>query len=162
MKKYFISAVMSLVALVMLGGCATQEERAARAAAQAARVKTALAKRDFKINIDRMFSSMGGSKNVSYGYQVAVRNDSLISHLPYLGRAYNIPYGGGKGLNFSERISKYQESKVKNDQWVIDIELQNEEDTYIYTIRVFDNGNSSIDVVSRQRQRISYSGNMEF
>ena len=69
---------------------------------------------------------------------------------------------GGKGLNFSERISKYQESKVKNDQWVIDIELQNEEDTYIYTIRVFDNGNSSIDVVSRQRQRISYSGNMEF
>ena len=53
MKKYFISAVMSLVALVMLGGCATQEERAARAAAQAARVKTALAKRDFKIMATR-------------------------------------------------------------------------------------------------------------
>ena len=91
-----------------------------------------------------------------------MRNDSLFSYLPYFGRAYNIPYGGGKGLNFSERISNYQESQAKNGLRMIDIDLQNEEDTYHYTIEVYDNGSSSITVMSRQRERISYSGEMEF
>ena len=45
---------------------------------------------------------------------------------------------------------------------MIDIDLHNEEDTYHYTIEVYDNGSSSITVMSRQRERISYSGEMEF
>ena len=40
----------------------------------------------------------------------------------------------------------------------IEIGVVNDEDTYLYTIEVFDNGNSSIDVHARQRERISYSG----
>ena len=39
--------------------------------------------------------------------------------------------------------------------------MTNEEDTYIYLIKVFSNGNSSIDVTSRQRDHISYSGELE-
>ncbi len=162
MNKLLFSILVSFVTLVVLSACITPEERAARAAEQAAKVKAALSQRDFKISVDRMYTNRGGSKSLSYGYQVAVRNDSLISYLPYFGRAYNIPYGGGKGLNFSERISSYQESQGKNGLRVIDIDLQNEEDTYHYTLEVFDNGSSSITVMSRQRERISYSGEMEF
>ena len=104
----------------------------------------------------------GNSRNVSYGYSVEVRNDTLISYLPYFGRAYNVPYGGGKGLNFSERIGSYHETQQSNGARLIDIELKNDEDIYQYTIKVFDNGNSSIDVQSRQRDPISYSGEMVF
>lgn len=85
---------------------------------------------------------------------------SLISYLPYIGRAYNVPYGGGKGLNFSERIGSYQESQKKNGLRHIEISLTNDEDTYHYIIEVFDNGNSTIDVQSRQREPISYTGQM--
>ena len=162
MNKLLFSIFVSFVTLVVLSACITPEERAVRAAEQAAKVKAALSQRDFKISVDRMYTNRGGSKSLSYGYQVAVRNDSLISYLPYFGRSYNIPYGGGKGLNFSERISSYQESQGKNGLRVIDIDLQNEEDTYHYTLEVFDNGSSSITVMSRQRERISYSGEMEF
>ena len=35
MRKYFASVMFALLALVMLGGCATAEERAARAASSA-------------------------------------------------------------------------------------------------------------------------------
>lgn len=162
MNKLQFSFLVSFVALVVLSGCITPEERAARATEQAVKVKAALSQRDFKISVGRMYTNRGGSKSLSYGYQVAVRNDSLFSYLPYFGRAYNIPYGGGKGLNFSERISNYQESQAKNGLRMIDIDLQNEEDTYHYTIEVYDNGSSSITVMSRQRERISYSGEMEF
>ena len=161
MKNIWFTMVSVCLALVMLSGCATSEERAARAAEQAAKVKSALTERNYKISVDRMYPMKGGSKNVSYGYSVEVRNDSLISYLPYFGRAYSVPYGGGKGLNFSERIGSYEEALLKNGKHHIEIGVTNEEDTYLYTIDVFDNGSSTIAVQSRQRESISYSGKIE-
>ena len=160
MKKFFVTTVYALLALVMLSGCATAEERAARAAEQAAKVKTALTERNYIIGIEHMYPMKGGAKSVSAGYTVEVRNDSLFSYLPYIGRAYQIPYGGGKGLNFSERIGSYQESQKKNGQRHIEISVKNDEDTYLYSIDVFGNGSSQIDVLPRQRERITYSGDL--
>ena len=157
MKTFITTLLFACSAMVTLSGCATAEERAARAAEQALKVKTALTQRRYKIDVNRMYPMNGNSRNVSYGYSVEVRNDTLISYLPYFGRAYNVPYGGGKGLNFSERIGSYHETQQSNGARLIDIELKNDEDIYQYTIKVFDNGNSSIDVQSRQRDPISYS-----
>lgn len=154
--------MLLVVALATLEGCATAEERAARAAEQAARVKVALTEKRYKIMVERMYPMRGGSKNVSSNYSVEVRNDSLFSYLPYFGRAYQVPYGGGKGLNFTERIGSYRESQGKHGQRHIEIDVRNDEDTYLYTIDVYDNGNSDIEVQSRQRERISYSGEMVF
>lgn len=161
MKKLLFSILLGSSACAILSGCASAEERAARAAEQAAKVTKALEARDYKIAVNRMYPMKGSSRSVSYGYSVEVRNDSLISYLPYFGGAYNVPYGGGKGLNFSERIGSYRESQKNNGERQIEINVTNEEDTYIYLIKVFSNGNSSIDVTSRQRDHISYSGELE-
>jgi hypothetical protein len=162
MNKKLLSIMLLVVALATLEGCATAEERAARAAEQAARVKVALTEKRYKIMVERMYPMRGGSKNVSSNYSVEVRNDSLFSYLPYFGRAYQVPYGGGKGLNFTERIGSYRESQGKHGQRHIEIDVRNDEDTYLYTIDVYDNGNSDIEVQPRQRERISYSGEMVF
>lgn len=161
MKKLLFSILLGSSACAILSGCASAEERAARAAEQAAKVTKALEARDYKIAVNRMYPMKGSSRSVSYGYSVEVRNDSLISYLPYFGGAYNVPYGGGKGLNFSDRIGSYRESQKNNGERQIEINVTNEEDTYIYLIKVFSNGNSSIDVTSRQRDHISYSGELE-
>ena len=157
-----MKCVYILLFVAVLCGCATAEERAARAAEQAAKVNKALTERTFKIRADRMYASRGGAKTLSYGYSVEVRNDSLISYLPYFGKAYDVPYGGGKGLNFSERIGSYQEGRKSNGRRCIEIGVRNDEDTYLYTIEVFENGSSTIRVQSRQRESISYSGEMTF
>jgi len=162
MRKILMTSVMALTALVMLVGCATAEERAARAAEQAKAVKTALQERNYQIAVNRMYPSRGASKIVSSGYTVEVRNDSLISYLPYFGRAYDVPYGGGNGLNFSAPIRNYKESQTKSDLRHIEIDVQNDEDTYLYTLDIFDNGSADINVRSRQREPISFSGQMEF
>ena len=130
MKTFITSLLFTCSALVTLSGCATAEERAARAAEQALKVKTALTQRRYKIDVNRMYPMNGNSRNVSYGYSVEVRNDTLISYLPYFGRAYNVPYGGGKGLNFSERIGSYHETQQSNGARLINIELKNDEDIY--------------------------------
>ena len=162
MRKILITSVMALTAWVMLVGCATAEERAARAAEQAKAVKTALQERNYQIAVNRMYPSRGASKIVSSGYSVEVRNDSLFSYLPYFGRAYDVPYGGGNGLNFSAPIRNYKESQTKSDLRHIEIDVQNDEDTYLYTLDIFDNGSADINVRSRQREPISFSGQMEF
>jgi len=154
--------VSLMSAAILLNGCATSEEKAAQMAELSANVTIALNNRDYKIAIDRMYPMRGSSRQVSFGYSVEVRNDTLISYLPYFGRAYNVPYGGGKGLNFTAPIGSYQEFMKRNGQRHIEIGVTNEEDTYFYTIEVFDNGNSSVEVRARQRERISYSGNVEF
>ena len=162
MRKFFVSMAIAVCACAVLCGCATSEERAAQKAEMARNVTKALNERNYKISILRMNPMRGSSRSVSYGYSVEVRNDTLFSYLPYFGRAYNVPYGGGKGLNFSHPIENYQEYQKKNGQRHIEIGLTNEEDTYLYTIEVFDNGNSSVEVWSRQRERIYYTGMMEF
>ena len=162
MRKILITSVMALTAWVMLVGCATAEERAARAAEQAKAVKAALQERNYQIAVNRMYPSRGASKIVSSGYSVEVRNDSLISYLPYFGRAYDVPYGGGNGLNFSAPIRNYKESQTKSDLRHIEIDVKNDEDTYLYTLDIFDNGSADINVRSRQREPISFSGQMEF
>ena len=162
MRKILITSVMVLTAWVMLVGCATAEERAARAAEQAKAVKAALQERNYQIAVNRMYPSRGASKIVSSGYSVEVRNDSLISYLPYFGRAYDVPYGGGNGLNFSAPIRNYKESQTKSDLRHIEIDVKNDEDTYLYTLDIFDNGSTDINVRSRQREPISFSGQMEF
>ncbi len=158
--KNKILCVFPLLVMVMFIGCKISEEKAAQMAELSANVTNALNNRDFKIAIDRMYPMRGSSRHVSFGYSVEVRNDTLISYLPYFGRAYNVPYGGGKGLNFTAPISSYQEFMKRNGQRHIEIGVTNDEDTYFYTIEVFNNGSSSIDVQARQRERISYSGDI--
>ena len=161
MKRFFYLSLIIASAIILWSSCATSEEKAAQMAELSANVTNALNNRDYKIAIDRMYPMRGGSRHVSYGYSVEVRNDTLISYLPYFGRAYNVPYGGGKGLNFTAPIESYQEFMKRNGLRHIEIGVTNEEDTYFYTIEVFDNGNSSVEVRARQRERISYSGNVE-
>ncbi len=162
MKRVFYLSVLISLAVISWSSCATSEEKAAQMAELSANVTNALNNRDYKIAIDRMYPMRGSSRHVSYGYSVEVKNDTLISYLPYFGRAYNVPYGGGKGLNFTAPIGSYLEFMKRNGQRHIEIGVTNEEDTYFYTIEVFDNGNSSVEVRARQRERISYSGNINF
>lgn len=153
--------VLSLAACLWFASCVSQEERAAQLAEQVKKVTTALSTRKYTIDVRRMTTSKGYSKSVS-GYSLTVRNDSLISSLPYVGRAFNAPYGGGVGLSFSVPISSYNETTKKNGLREINIKVRNDEDSYSYRLQIFDNGSASIDVQPVQRDPISFSGDVVF
>ena len=161
MKRFLVSiACMAGVALLI--GCGTTANSAEATAEQAAMVREMLSERHYRIGVNFMYPLKGPSRSLTSDYSVEVRNDSLISHLPYFGEAYDLPYGGGQGLNFSERISSYADYQKKKDEFVVEIGVKNSEDIFVYTINIFDNGRSSIDVRSRKRDPISFSGEMEF
>ena len=124
-------------------------------------VRQQLAERHYTIEVDHCYPRRGGSRRIDYGYELTVSGDTLKSYLPYFGRAYHIPYGGGKGLHFNSIITDYQQGLVKQGLTRIVILTQNEEDTYQYVVEVFENANASIQVFSREREDIGFSGTMK-
>jgi len=125
---------------------------------QARKVNAALDERSYEIEIQMVYPFRGPAKNVTSDWSIRVRNDTLYSYLPYIGRAYNVPYGGGKGLNFDAPIEEYVDGHWQKDQRRIDFRVVNEEDTYLYSIEVYENGNATINVQARERDRIAFSG----
>lgn len=65
--------------------------------------------------MDYMIPLRGGGKSVST-YYIKVSADSLDSYLPYFGQARHIPYGGGKGLNFQEKIDTYSDTGATSER----------------------------------------------
>ena len=115
MKTKNHTSFLLLLAAFMLAACATsglsKEERRAQTRQH---VEECLAARSFKIDVRDMQTLRYGSRNLTSVWNVEVRNDSLISYLPYFGNAYSVrPYGSSnsKGLNFSERILSYEQER---------------------------------------------------
>ncbi|MBP5218083.1 MAG: DUF4251 domain-containing protein [Bacteroidales bacterium] len=157
MRKSLITILAA--AALLLCGCAalrlTPEEKA-RIAAQ---VQENLDNRQFTIDVTEMHPLRGATRQVN-GFSLKIDGDKIFSNLPYFGVAYNVPYGGGKGLNFTAEISDYIDTVPKADCRQIILSTYNGEDTFVYTITVYTNGRTNIDVRSRNRDPMSYYGNM--
>lgn len=157
MKNWIIFIVLATA----LAGCATTAEKMEREAQTAAQVSEALASRHYTINVLMMYPQRGRAVNLTTSYSVEVKGDSLISYLPYFGRAYNVPYGGGKGLNFIAPITGYQTETDRKGTTRVVLTTENEEDKYQYVLEISTSGNSYVQVLSRQRDFIRYSGRMD-
>lgn len=163
MMKKTINIILTVMGVLVLVACSslTPAEKAERQAKRAQAVEQALAARHYRVSVNMMYPRNGKAKSVSSDYGLEVKGDTLVSYLPYFGRAYNVPYGGGKGLNFTETLTEYHSQKLSNGATQVLIKVKNEEDVYNFTLEIFDNGSTSIDLNSRERESINYSGNME-
>ena len=163
MKKWILpllAAVLTVSACGVLSG-ETREEKAAREAREARMVVDNLQNGDFRIDIDRMYPLRGTSQHVS-NYSVSVKDGVLDSHLPFIGQAWRVPYGGGHALNFKADIGSYKVVQTRKDGYEVRIYVKTDEDEHLYLLTVFNNGRASLDVQSGNRDRISYSGEMNF
>jgi predicted small secreted protein len=160
MKKGIVILFVALV--TVLAGCATshgasqskQQKRQQVAAAIAQRIDN----RHFKVDVNYAYPLGHRSINLTSSYSLEIAGDSVISYLPYYGQAYNVPYGGGKALNFTGTMSRYNVSNPKSDLTVVEFYVTNEEDTYQYYVEIYNNGTTNITVTSTNRESIRFSG----
>ena len=157
---------MLLAAALMVAGCGvlsteTREERAAREIREAQLVREYVQSGHFKVRIDRMYPARGMSRMVN-DYSVEVKDGVLDSYLPFFGEVWRAPYGGGHGLNFKADIGHYSVDQSRRDGYDVRIYVKTDEDEHWYLLTVFDNGRVSLDVQSVNRDRISYSGMIDF
>lgn len=116
---------------------------------------------NYKVDVRTAFPMSGRSVPLSSRYSIEIRNDSVISNLPYFGRAYNIPYGGGNGLNFKEALKDYTMKRDRKGNILVTFGARNSEDMYDFRLKVYPNGATGIDVNMQNRQSISFQGELE-
>lgn len=113
----------------------------------------------FTIEINQMIPMRGPARMVQ-DYSLTVKDNHLVSYLPYFGVAYSVPYGGGSGLNFEADIDEYFDQPF-GDRHEIAIVVRHEQDVFLYNLTIFENGRASLTVRSRNREQISFNGEME-
>ncbi|MDR0796187.1 MAG: DUF4251 domain-containing protein [Tannerella sp.] len=148
-----------LLMIIFLSGCvaskgAAMEEKAAKEAA----LREAIDNRTFIVSVNKALPMGGSSRNLTSPYTLEINGEKVKSHLPYFGRAYTVPYGGGDGLIFDSDITDYQMSFDRRGKALIEFKTKSKEDQFVYRIHIFPNGTASIDVNSVNRQPISFSG----
>ena len=163
MKKWILpllAVALTVSSCGVLSG-ETREERAQREAREARMVDDNIQAGNFTIDIDRIYPVRGSSQHVS-NYSVSVKDGVLNSHLPYIGQAWRVPYGGGHALNFKAPVGTYNVFRTQDGGYEIRILVKTDEDQHVYTLTIFNNGRTSLDVQSQNRERISFSGVMDF
>lgn len=114
--------------------------------------------RRLTINISSATPQGGATVQLTSDYSISIYGDTVVSQLPFYGRAYTVPYGGGDGLMFKAPISGYTSSRGKDGATNITFKTKTAEDSYDFSIRVYDNGKAYVSVQPQQRSHISYQG----
>lgn len=152
-----------IIAVLTLASCATADKAARdqRRRDRAEKVAGAIESGRYRVGIRTAYPARGGAVQVTGDYGLEVSGDSVTVYLPYFGRGFTLPYGGGRGLNFKAAMAEYKVRRVKRDRTRVDFLTGNDEDIYRFTVDIFDNGQVTVDVQPQQRSRISYGGELE-
>ncbi|MEG0462336.1 MAG: DUF4251 domain-containing protein [Bacteroides sp.] len=155
-KRLFLLLLSLVVSVSALYAQSKKEKKEEKEKA----VKEVVESGNFKIDVSRAYPQGGRSVQLSPSYSLELRNDSVFSNLPYYGRAYSIPYGGGDGLRFNAPLETYKMETKKNNAIKITFITRSKEDRFDFFIQIFPNGTAAIDVSMQQRQSISFSGEL--
>ena len=160
-KALFTTLVLLMLSLTACntGNRLAKAERQAEVARQ---VQASLESRQYTIAVDWMKPLRGTPKHLSYGYELKINGDEMDSYLPYMGEAYRLPYGGGKGLNFKAPILNYTQTQTAGNCYLIEFDVVNDEDVFHYRIDLCSSGKAIIDIWARDRDSISFQGEMVF
>jgi len=163
MKRTTILTMM--LGILLLQGCGVltenSEDRQARLEREAQMVREGVETGNFKVDIRFMIPLAGSSRNVT-NYSVTVKDGHIVSHLPYVGRAWDLPYGGGHALNYESAIQDSAVYREPDGSYTVRLIIRTDEDSHVYTFQIFPNGSTTLLVQSRNREPINYRGNIIF
>jgi len=108
----------------------------------------------------RSVSPVGGpTRQLLSSYDLTVKGDSIISFLPYFGRAYVAPMtSADAGLRFTSTDFSYQATPRRKGGWHIKIKPDDVNNVQQLNLTVFESGQASLQVTSNNRQAISFMG----
>lgn len=127
----------------------------------AAAVKKAVQSKNFVFKAQTAYPMGGSSRFLTPGYDLKISGDSLVTYLPYFGRAYVAPSTGEGPIRFTSANFSFKAKQKKKGSWEIIIDPGDTEDVREMVLRIFENGHATLSVLSNNRQSISFSGRVE-
>jgi hypothetical protein len=145
-----------LVALFIFGGATAQDKNAAKKAAIANMISTQ--RYVFKAQT-ALPSGPAPTRQLTPDYDLKVSKDTVISYLPYYGRAYVAPMDPTKGgIQFTSTKFTYTTNAKKKGGWDIVIKPQDTDDASQMILSVSETGYASLQVLNNNKQPITFTG----
>ncbi len=158
--KYLIILLLSMF---LITACSTQNQaKSEKEIAVIQQVNEKVQSKKMKIEVNYANPMSGKSIYLSSNYDLTISGDSAIAYLPYFGRAYSAPYGGGEGgIKFKDLMKEYSATpKKKSGEWTVKFKIDTPDYNYDIILDIYSNGKSTVNVNSTQRQAISFNGDM--
>lgn len=157
-----ISALIILIIGISLFGCGTTQtsvEKNEKAELLNEHIKNL----KFKFNATYAYPLNYKSIYLSPYYDVKVSPDTVQAYLPYYGRAYTAPMDPSEGgIKFISTEFDYDvEEGKKAGNWLITIRTKDTSRPFTLYFDLWNNGTAHLNVHDRDRQAISFQGDVE-
>lgn len=123
-------------------------------------VKELVESNAFTIDVDRALPMGGRSINLTGSYTLELRHDSALVYLPYYGRAYIAPIGGGGGIEANDLMEDFVLDNDKKGNIEMEFKVSGEGDRYRFIVTIYTNGKATIRVTPQNKQGISFHGEL--
>lgn len=151
--------IISLLFLFIISSCSATKQPIEVIGASAPEVEEAIKSDKWIFIANQAMPQRGRSQMLTTRYSVLCNKDTLISALPYFGRAYTAPIGENTSpLNFKSTGFSFTRKEVGNGKWNITIKPNDYRDVQSYIFTLFSNGSAQLGVQLTNRSTISFSG----
>ena len=124
-------------------------------------IKSLLDNHRYVFYAESALPSSGRQRYLTSEYTVTIVKDSIISDLPYFGRAYAAPIGTTDGgIKFTSVDFDYTVIPRKKGGWEVNIKPKDGQDVQSMILTIYDNGKAYLNVNSNNRQTISFNGHI--
>ncbi|EKD31205.1 MAG: hypothetical protein ACD_77C00369G0002 [uncultured bacterium] len=168
MSRFFLF----LTAFILITfSSATAQTKAQKRAAENARIeniaKEAFEKNEFVIVVDRIFPIGGKAQYSSDGYFVKISGDTLNCYLPFFGSAHSpAVYSTNLSVDLKDEIVKVVKGETKKGEYTFNLDVlsskdQKSNEIFKFYISFYGNANASINLISSNRDSMSYHGKLK-
>jgi len=123
------------------------------------KLKSLIESRNFIFKAQSVSPQGMASRQLTSEYDVKLFSDTVITYLPYFGRAYTPPAPGEEGgFRFTSTSFQYKVKEKKKGGWDIHIQPADTKDVRQLFLSITESGYASLQVMSNNRQPISFYG----
>ena len=160
MKKLRNILILLLIAVAGLNIANAQTTKKDKKTTKEAYVKTRVDAKRYTFLATYVLPQRGGGRQLTSDYDLRITPDSVVSFLPYFGRAYfDVPYGGGDGgMKFTSTKFTYEVKEKKKGGWEISIKPADVKNIDRLLLNISSDGYASLSVNSVNRDFITFDG----
>jgi hypothetical protein len=167
MKLLKTISVLLLLACISISAVNAQSTRKDKKAAHAAEIKSMVEAQNYIFDATYVSPMRGISRALNSQYDMTITKDTISAYLPYFGQATMAPYNPTEGgIKFTTTKFTYNSKVGKKGGWTViikptDKNISNWRDVQTMTLSISSDGYASLQVISTNRDPISFNGTIE-
>ena len=159
LRNYAGTLFLLMIAFACTNIAEAQNTKKEKAARQEQEIKNLIDSQKFVFKAQTVYPLGGRSRQLTTDYDLRVTKESIVSYLPYFGRAYSATPGSSSGgIDFTSKDFEYTASEAKKGGWNIVIKPKDTQVARELRLTAYKNGTANLQVSSNDKQSISYSG----